>query len=223
MVSFNFTRVGMKRRLFVFTMALLLTPAAPAATIPVDTLEDDDAVNGNCTLREAIGAANADKPVDACVAGRGNDRIDLRGLTGALNLTGALPGLSTGIEIAGPGAEALTIRRESGGNYRIFTVSANVAIEGLTLANGVSDEFGGGILNSGALRVSDSVIAHGSARRGGGIYNDAGTISLKKSEISDNVASDIRGGGIYNQSGTVAATDTVIRDNVAEGGGRRCL
>src|SRR4029077_9103629 len=48
----------------------VLTPATPAfaAAITVTTTADD-AVNGNCSLREAIRAANANAAVDACPAG----------------------------------------------------------------------------------------------------------------------------------------------------------
>jgi len=38
---------------------------------------DDTLVNGNCTLREAIIAANTDTAVDACPAGSGADEIQL--------------------------------------------------------------------------------------------------------------------------------------------------
>ena len=57
----------------------LLSAAQPAfaATIPVDTPVDDITVNGNCTLREAVQAANTDSAVDACVAGAGEDVISL--------------------------------------------------------------------------------------------------------------------------------------------------
>lgn len=52
---------------------------ALAATITVDSTADDleQGPNGNCTLREAVAAANTDLPVDACAAGLGADVIDL--------------------------------------------------------------------------------------------------------------------------------------------------
>src|SRR5262245_25682197 len=41
-------------------------------------------------------------------------------VTGTINLTGALPNITRNITIAGPGADQLTVRRDTGGNYRIF-------------------------------------------------------------------------------------------------------
>ena len=48
-----------------------------ASVITVDTTTDDLTVNNNCTLREAIQAANTDSPVDGCAAGSGADEIVL--------------------------------------------------------------------------------------------------------------------------------------------------
>ena len=71
-------------------MALLLLGAlsplyAEANTITVDTVNDDTASNGNCTLREATMAANTDTAVDGCSAGSGADEIQLP--AGIYNLT----------------------------------------------------------------------------------------------------------------------------------------
>ena len=55
----------------------LLLPASdsasltPEATIPVNTLTDELNSDGDCSLREAIRAANLDQAVDACPAGSG--------------------------------------------------------------------------------------------------------------------------------------------------------
>ena len=45
------------------------------------------------------------------------------GVTGTINLHSALPTLGGGLDIAGPGAAQLTVRRDTGGAYRIFTTS----------------------------------------------------------------------------------------------------
>ena len=74
---------------FVLAMALLLTlvvspGTVQAATITVDTTADANTANGNCTLREAIIAANTDTAVDNCPAGSGADTI-------AFNIPGTGP------------------------------------------------------------------------------------------------------------------------------------
>ena len=76
-------------RPYALSLAASLASALPlpavAATIVVSTRADDVTVNGNCTLREAVIAANSDAPVDACPAGSGADTVVLR--AGAYQLT----------------------------------------------------------------------------------------------------------------------------------------
>jgi CSLREA domain-containing protein len=60
-----------------------------AAAITVNTTADELSTNGNCSLREAIQAANTDAAVDACTAGSGDDVITLPAGTYTLLLTGA--------------------------------------------------------------------------------------------------------------------------------------
>ena len=60
-----------------------------STTITVNTFADDLAANGNCTLREAIQAANTDSTVDACPAGSGADTIVLAAGTYTLTIAGA--------------------------------------------------------------------------------------------------------------------------------------
>src|SRR5262252_9210038 len=52
-------------------------------------------------------------------------------VTGTINLTRALPDLTRSISIVGSGASLLLVRRNTGGNYRIFTVTGGpVSISG---------------------------------------------------------------------------------------------
>jgi CSLREA domain-containing protein len=46
----------------------------PGTTITVNTTEDEATADGNCSLREAIEAANTNAPVDACKAGSATER-----------------------------------------------------------------------------------------------------------------------------------------------------
>src|SRR5262249_37918668 len=87
----------------------------------VNTLvdENDGIYVNNVSLREAIAAANSQA---------GDDTIQFS-VAGTVNLTGALPDLASNIRIKGPGADALTVRRDSGGDYRIFTIGAGVSVD----------------------------------------------------------------------------------------------
>ncbi len=120
------------------------------------------------------------------------DTIDFSA-TGTINLAAALPTLTRGVSIDGPGANLLTVRRDTGGNYRIFTVASGVtaSISGLTINNGVSD-LGAGISNSGTLTISSSIVSGNTAifsGTGGGILN-SGMLTIDNSIISGDSAGD---------------------------------
>ena len=119
--------------LFVVVSQFLTTHAA--GTYTVNSLADTpDAVPGNgicadaggqCTLRAAIQEAN--------INFSDTDTINFS-VTGTINLTGPLPSL-TNMMINGPGSSQLTVRRDTGGDYRIFfTNGAVVSISGLTVS-----------------------------------------------------------------------------------------
>ena len=163
--------------------------------------------NGKCTLRAAIQEANSFG---------GDDTINFL-ITGTINLTGALPVLSSNININGPGSGSLTVRRDIGGNYRIFQSSATSTISGLLITNGrtpdgVTEDVapnGGGILQTGgSLTLRDVVITGNSTGNGGpmrfGSPNLGGFGGF--------------GGGIY-ASGTLTMTDCVISNNTTGNGG----
>ena len=66
-------------------------PGQQQSIIMVNTLQDDEVLNGNCTLREAITAANINYMVDKCQAGSTlTDTINFS-VAGTISLTGSLP------------------------------------------------------------------------------------------------------------------------------------
>jgi hypothetical protein len=171
------------------------------STYLVDHLADDGVGTGTSgSLRYAITHA-----VDG-------DAINF-GVTGTINLTGALPGLAHNIGINGPGANLLTVRRDTGGDYSIFTVSAAVAISGLTIANGYSD--GGGIYNDGSLTLSNCTVTQNQSLpygHGGGILND-GVLTVSNCTVTQNYAYSYgHGGGILNH-GTATVNNSTITNN----------
>src|SRR5262245_5668682 len=120
---------------------------------------------------------------------------------GTINLTRALPDLTRSISIEGPGANLLTVRRDTGGDYRILTVAggATVSVAGLTATNGRVSSIGGtisggGIYNSGTLTINGSIIsgngAFGATGRGGGIVN-TGMLVINHSVITGNSAAGV--------------------------------
>jgi hypothetical protein len=151
----------------------------------------------------------------------GHDTIDINA-TGTINLTGPLPDLSTDMDILGPGG-IMTVRRNTGGNYGIFTIGAGaeVRISALRVTNGYQTGAGGGIRNFGSLTLFDTDVTSNTATTlGGGIYN-AGTLIIQDSAISSNFATTTPtaiGGGIYN-SGSLVIQHSVVSSNVAKATG----
>ena len=205
------------------TLAALLTTAAisfaaPVAhagtTIVVTTTADETVVDGNCSLEEAIQAANTDTAVDACPAGSGADVIALAtGATYTLiiadNTTNGptgLPIITSAITIEGNGA---TITRSAASGTPAFRMAAVEPGADLTVSNLTVSNFdspmstgnpgeGGAFLNGGTLTVNASTISGNSAEPGGGV--------------------DARGGGIFN-GGTLTLTNSTISGNTAVGSG----
>jgi hypothetical protein len=159
-----------------------------------------------------------------------NDHITF-GVTGTINLSGGLPGLAHSISIDGPGANLLTVRRNTGGDYGIFTVpydGPTVSISGLTINNGDSVNGGyyfggGGIFNGGTLTLANCTVNgnyayDGVFAAGGGIFNE-GTLTASNCTISGNQAGPIYpftgvGGGIYNL-GTLTLSNSTVAGNHA--------
>lgn len=202
-------------------------PASPlvATTLTVNSLGDAaDASVGNgvcdtdlgtsgdqCTLRAAIQEANALFSADA---------IDFS-VTGTINLTGALPTLASDMTITGPGSALLTVRRDTGGIYRIFTISTGtIAISGMTITNGRTADgvlgqgnnvgpSGGGILqSSGKLTLTDVVLTGNTTGKG---YDDLS---------SGNSIGGLGGfGGGIDAAGTLIMTNCVVSNNTTGRGG----
>jgi len=181
-------------------------------TVPSTFSVSSVADSGLGSLRQAILDAN-NTP--------GDDTIAVS-VTGTINLAGALPSLSTNIDIEGPGANLLTVQQEKWtypNFYRIFTVpsGATVTLSGLTISKGWRTQ-GADISNSGTLTVNNATISggwNGGNAVGGGIYND-GTLTLNSSTVIGNNGDS--GGGIYND-GMLALNNSTVSANVGDGGG----
>jgi CSLREA domain-containing protein len=183
---------------------------------------NDGACNTDCSLREAITAANANAGPDLIT-------FDLAGAGPHLiQLTGALPNLSQSVGILNTSGESVTVRRDTGGDYRIFTINEgqNVQISGLIITNGndVSSD-GGGAINNGNyanLTVSNSSISRNttSGFGGGGIYNGVGSIlRVTNTTVNGNIAVGNGNGGGIAGVGTITITNSTVSDNSARFGG----
>lgn len=202
-------------------------------TIVVSTAQDELNVDGDCSLREAVRAANTDTLVDACPAGSGSDTIIL--LAGTYNLTVAganedlaLTGdldITNSLTIIGAGIQDTQIN----GNHidRILDVFAPAILQlyQLTLINGSAPAtglYGGGaILNrgSGTLDLNQVSLRENSSQSVGGAIDNSGTARLNDVTLDANLASSeeslyVAGGAIYN-GGSLMVTNSLFFNNTA--------
>ena len=194
-------------------MTFTVNSTADHADNGCDALDPNDSTK-DCTLREAINAANKHP---------GEDTINFS-VTGEITLTSALPDIAGDLIINGPGANVLTVKRDSGASdFRIFEItSGTVAINGLTISGGkgtgLTFRGGGGIYNiGGTLTVSDSSFTDNSGvdTGGGAIYNSA-TLTVNNSTFSGN--GGFAGGAISNESMATISNSTFFDNGGAEGG-----
>ena len=231
-------RIRPYRVLAVLALVLGAASGAQSTTISVNSPADSLAIDGNCTLREAIIAANTDTSIDACPAGSGADIVMVPPDTYTLTLVG--PGedaaatgdldVTASVELLGSPAGAIV---DGNGADRVLDIDPAhtggvvVTVTNITVRNGGGVTQGGGIRNAGTLtltssRVSSSTASggRGVAVEGGGIYND-GSLQLIASSVDGNTTSggSSLGGGIHSEGGPLIVTDSSIRDNVGGGGG----
>jgi CSLREA domain-containing protein len=136
-----------------------------ADTLPGDGICQN--LGGSCTLRAAIQEANATPGKDFI--------LFTHALTGTIELTGPLPAINSDIDMFGPGRDLLTIRRNTGGDYRILTINnANVKIWDVTIANGKTPDGASGTTTAG------------SGGSGGGILHTSGSLELVDVNITGN-------------------------------------
>jgi hypothetical protein len=229
-------------------MAVLLgilpafAPAAPVRAAPTtyyvnmgtdgySAAVTDCAVQANtdCTLRDALQAANTNVGADTVVLKNlityaltlgptGSDD----NTTGDLNITD-----SVAIVVSGNGEAIIDAGGMTPTRDRVLTVSGGtVGITGVTVRNGETSGSGGGVLNTGGiLTLIGCVISNNQAQDSGGGFANVGVGAntiLQSSIVSGNSMTSsgafVGGGGIYNASGgQVAVTNSSIAGNTANG------
>ncbi len=201
----------------VMLAGAILAPAVRAATITPTVTADDLTNNGNCTLREAVLAADGNAAVDQCPAGdsAAPDEIVLTQPLYNLTLSGAnedsdLTGdLDVFLNPTGP----LTIRGDDGESTidggsadRVIDVKTTTA-SSLTLDNVRLTHGNPGSGNGGALRVpglnsvtlNSSRVTNSTTSGVGGGMQVVGDLTLNDSTVSGNVSTaptGLVGGGI---------------------------
>ena len=218
---------GQKRMRAIVLLAAAVSTLAAAAPVgaavysvtkTADTL--DNVCDADCSLREAVVAANASPGHDAILlpagtytltrGGRGEDQ----GAQGDLDLLGDVTLLG-----AGAGSTVIDAARID----RVLHVAGGVTaeVQGVTLEGGLSVDSGGGaILNNGRLTLAGVAVLANETQGvafGGGIYTDGNeaVLTVRDSTLANNNASG--GGGGAAVGGTATFTNVTFSGNQSTG------
>lgn len=195
---------------------------ANAATIFVAPGVVDSVADGQCSLAEAVQAANTDTATLDCIAGSGPDVLEL-GADSVYTFEAPTAGdnaLEITSEITINGNNATVERSAAGGtpNFRLISSTGVLTLNDLTVRNGQADN-DGCILSQNNLTIRRSTITGCSAAGfAGAIAHVSGSLTLEQSTVSN--SSGGYGGGI-NLQGVGGAYDVNITDSTISGNSAR--
>src|SRR6476659_1981461 len=176
-------------------VTLVTGGTAHAADFTVTNLDP----TGPGSLRDALDQANANPDADRV--------LFQSGLTGTIHLnpkgqpyTGEL-NIYYPVDVVGPGADQITVSADA--HSRVFDISMenagdDVSISGLKVIQGRAKYSSGANIDSNAadLTLSNLVIRSGNAERGGGVFENRGTLTMRDSTVTGNGATET-GGGVW--------------------------
>lgn len=179
---------------------------ATAATMTVNTLADELNSNGNCSLREALRAANTTILIDACPLGSTS---------------------VTDVVVLQSGAR-YTLTRVGEDDIGVFG-DLDIADDVILLGNGATIDGNGAVTqdrvlsvqNGSIVAISNLTVTDGRASSGSGIRS-FGTLTLTGVSVVGNVGLDDAGGILVSGNNSSATlVDTTISNNVGpnRGGG----
>jgi CSLREA domain-containing protein len=227
--------------LLVAATAPALMPPAEAATFTVTKTVDtnDGTCSSDCSLREAIIAANAATGNDTIRVPSGYYKLVQNGsddtsAAGDLDITSALTiralgpvtvegtGMERVVHVLGLGNATLLGLQITGGDSGLsegggIRIDGSATIRNSTISGNESEDPGGGIYIDGPTSLTNStVIRNSTTSTGGGIHvADGITARIRGSTIGGNEAAF--GGGIY-VPGTAIVTNSTVSGNRGGGG-----
>lgn len=205
--------------------------SGPGSCIRVATTGDDitgdgSATNPYRTIQRGIDVSvNGDTVIvnDGIYTGLGNKNLDFNGK--AITVRSSNGAVSTIIDCENSGS----------GFYFHSGETSNSVVDGFTIINGSSIQFGGyrlgggiyckdsspTIVNNIIKKNVASVGANGYGVSGGGIYCSNSSLVIKNNKIIDNIASTTNGtafgGGIYCEFSSPIIENNIINGNIAAG------
>ncbi|MFN3714968.1 MAG: choice-of-anchor Q domain-containing protein [Alcanivoracaceae bacterium] len=208
------------RQFVLAAVSLLAIGAVGAAEIRVNSLADNDDIDGFCTLREALRASIDRSPffVPDCMPGAtGRDRIVIE-VEGTIQLDAQLVVENSLVDIEGLGPEKTTI--SGNGLDRLILASSGMTLRNLTLEGGASAGNGGAIFTNASLTLDNVVVRDSAAAGSGGAiylnYNSdlRRSVLLRRSHFVGNSAGS--NGGVLSMVGQNQRHDIRIESSTFE-------
>lgn len=186
--------------------AQALTGITGLATFTVTNTND----SGLGSLRQAILDANATPGVDAITITA----------NGTVNLSSALPAITDGVSVQGPGAALFKVDGQD--LYRVLdVVGANATLADLTVQRGSApgaSEDGGGIRSNRALTLTQVNVLSNTATGDGGGVIVSGDLTVTGGLFQNNRSTGGVGGAVRS-IGVATLTDTRFISNTAQNDG----
>ena len=187
-----------------------------AATLTVNSTADPgDGIcdSTECTLREAIASAAPGAVIDFSLA-----------LPATINLVREQLLIAKPLTINGPGRDQLKIKavQFSPGEFRLLRSSGSgISIKGMTMSVGMTNEPGGGIYNTGELKLQDVVLSnnmsHPEIAIGGGIYNAGNAVLMLENVLITDNRANYGGAGIANvDNAVIYMSNTKVTANIID-------
>ena len=201
----------------LMTISLLLWLPVGQQTLAADFTVSS---SSDCTLADAIKAANSDQAVGGCGDGSGDDTITI---TSDITLGGNLPDIVSNITIKSHNGTKHTI--SGAGAYHIFNIDhgGKLTLKVLQLIAGRYHDARGGAVRvlSGRAKLTDVRMEDNWAERGGGALRvgNGSSATCRKCQFVDNRSPE--GGAIWvgDEGSNLVLENSVVYNNSADRGG----
>ncbi|MDF3129955.1 PKD domain-containing protein, partial [Kiritimatiellaeota bacterium B1221] len=198
-------------------------------SLVVTTTDDEDAFDGETSLREAIAyAATLSGPQEITFSDGTGGSVDFHGAAQVIQISGSELTIASDLTISGPGASWLTI--QVNGSIRgmnIVPSAGDVKFIGFKLSGGNpagANAAGGGIMaqNTGELELIGVELSGNSAVRGGGVASIGTDLKVVNALLVTNTSTGSGvgdgGGGIHVNGGSLTLINSTLSGNTSSRG-----
>ena len=208
-------------RIIFYILFILNSIFGSVYTVTKSSDTNDGICDKDCSLREAVVAANKHEGFDVIKIPAGEYRLTIKGLKELYGEKGDL-NINDDLYIMGDGKDKTVITGTK--DDRVFYIDTfskgkRVKLFGLTVRNGKSD-YGGGILSNGDLTLENVKITDNEANNGGGILSSS-SLTIQNCDILNNSArttgelSNGFGGGVFAKN-LIIIKNSILNNNFSD-------